>query len=299
MSNKDTLTVVVFDTITEVVYDTSIIIVFDTVKVFDSLRISKKNKNGIPSRYSYEMYFSPSISSFTKVNENTNHSIYNDSMVNCYYSGFGMRLNNSLTKKFKIFGGIEYGESICNLNYEFDTITVKKLIKDSLNYWKYSKVLTYYKYIEGYDTIWVTLFDSTQTTFNYQTDNSSQVSVSPSNQSVLMRYISIPIGAEYELFNTNKFSMTVGAGLKTIFLIYSKGYIVDESNRKFLEVNDFSRKINFSYSFFAKTKYKIVKNTSIFCEPHFNFFVNSSLKNFKPIIKDKYLGVNVGFSFVF
>jgi len=262
----------------------------DTVKIYDTIRT--RIIDTVRIKIYDTIYKNDRKNSKTYIKPNT-------SLTFTFVTGqlFSMPLtsvaiNNTYKKKLKSseqlgWGNIEsiwatynkqnvlFGLGISHSNIRYKSIfTAKKYINDGTNtytdtlwYWKYNKLFTYYKFNSTGDSVAITVYDSVYA-YTLKENPKKIEKLYDVNSIVSLHYISIPVSIGYS-FPHNNFIFEPSFTLFTQFLTNRKG-IIPSISGDFLNINDLPiKKFTYSLGVSCNTRYIIHSNYSVSIRPFF------------------------------
>ncbi|MCQ2607225.1 MAG: hypothetical protein MJ197_00860 [Bacteroidales bacterium] len=140
--------------------------------------------------------------------------------------------------------------------------------KDTIWYWEFKNVMTYYKYNNG-DSVAIQVLDSTYT-YTIR-ENPKKIEHTREKLSTLSwHYVSIPIGLGIHCNITNTISLEPTVALQTHFLIKAQGEIPTEDKESTYKVKDLLKPINYSAAISCNILYSIEKNYSVSIKPWYS-----------------------------
>jgi len=262
----------------------------DTVKIYDTIRT--RIIDTVRIKIYDTIYKNDRKNSKTFIKPNT-------SLTFTFVTGqlFSMPLtsvaiNNTYKKKLKSseqlgWGNIEsiwatynkqnvlFGLGISHSNIRYKSIfTAKKYINDGTNtytdtlwYWKYNKLFTYYKFNSTGDSVAITVYDSVYA-YTLKENPKKIEKLYDVNSIVSLHYISIPVSIGYS-FPHNNFIFEPSFTLFTQFLTNRK-VIIPSISGDFLNINDLPiKKFTYSLGVSCNTRYIIHSNYSVSIRPFF------------------------------
>lgn len=263
-------TVKIYDTITTIQIDTIHRTIYDTIHFYDTI---KKNVDTDNQHFENKLSLSLLTGQFIAFPITTNavstkykELISASNHVNWSSSQTFRATYNK--KNFLVGVGIKYLPITYENKYNSTTIIddSSHFFTDTLWYWKYSKLFTYYKYNETGDSVAITVYDSTYT-YNL-VDNPKKIEKTTTiNSTISIRYISIPFSIGYEFKLNNSISFSPLFSLYTQIVLMRKGY-VNDINDNIINIQELPiRHINYGLGFSCLSAYSINKKLSINVNP--------------------------------
>lgn len=268
--------VVVYDTVQ--VYDK--ITVFDTVvenvKVFDTLQhIETITMHRYETNFLHTAAKCGSISLNTGLMTNAIHfyngGSYGNELQHTHTNALSFDAQLHATLKVKNLlptTGFDYYNFRLENSFATSTYTDDPSITytDTLWYWKYNEIFTYYKFNQDGDSVAVTAFDSTYTyTLRH---NPKKIEHKTEKLSTLSwQYISIPIGLGYHYNLSNTFAIQPILLFNTMLLVNSKGEIVNEPRTESIQIKDILKRVTFSATIACNILYSLEQQYSVTIKP--------------------------------
>ncbi|MFO7869230.1 MAG: STN domain-containing protein [Bacteroidales bacterium] len=260
----DTIQHIQYDTLRYEIYDTTYII--DSSKYYRSQKLRTRNKSSVlnfsalsGNYYSIPIFWNTGTNSYSQeiqkaetTGQTKHHSI----------------LIQYLNRKSSYGIGIEYMNYTYTANFTTEnTHNETTYFSDTLWYWQYELLFSYYKYVPGQDSVFIPVYDSTYT---YSITKKPKKTESSTQYNTLnsYTYIGIPFSYAYRHFFTENIELQTSVSFTPLFLITSKGSLPGTNNTTTdLHNSNILKKINYSLTLSGNFLYYINKYYSIHIKP--------------------------------
>jgi len=294
-------TVRIYDTIRTYISDT--ITTYDTITIIDSTDIKEKSslvirKESTNITLAYYTGNSISYPLFYGSNEVYNNSLNNAEKIAISSS---KTLMTSYQKKNFNYG---IGVQLQNIQQKTDFTTSyfiddpSETYSDTLWYWNYKLLFTYYKYNPGSDSILIPVYDSTYT-FKIEENQKKIEKRNEYKTTNSYKYVGIPLQFGYRYFINYKFELQTNIVISPIFLVKSQGYLPNNLNNNGISLEDIGlKKITYSTALQWNFIYHINKYYSVHLKP-LCYSLPNIMKSSKTDFKKSHLlfGIEWGFSY--
>ncbi|MCQ2606096.1 MAG: hypothetical protein MJ204_06100 [Bacteroidales bacterium] len=265
-------TIPVYDTITHHKTITETVFVTDTIPFVDTITMKRYETN--------YLHIAPnciSISASIGIGMNNiqfyDKTSYASSLQEIHQKGLGFKSQIDATYKRKnlLFStGLSlYNCRIIN-SYKttYYTDDPSFTYKDTIWYWDYKNIMTYYKFNNG-DSVAIQVLDSTYT-YTIR-ENQKKIEHTKEKLSTLSwHYISIPIGLGFHCNLTNTISIEPSVALQAHILLKSQGEIPTEDRESTYKVKDLLTPINYSATIYCNFLYSLEKQYSVSIKPWYS-----------------------------
>lgn len=270
------------DTIHITVYDTvyNYVTVADTIRVIDT--IQKINTTTV-HRYETNILHINDNALLFDIHTGCNMTIphfqgkddYAKQLRDMQKSSIGYGLSGHVSYKMKDFlftSGLEYASLRTENSYTTTDIIQESNTSytDTVYYWEYQELFTYYKFSENGDSVAVTVMDSIYT---YKVFEHPQQVTQKTDKTTaaIMDYISIPFGfgLHYTITNTLSIRPTVYAQFN--IRTRCRGEIADETMNNTISLKDILRPYTISTKISCALLYSPQRNYSIAARPSVSF----------------------------
>ncbi|MBO7055291.1 MAG: STN domain-containing protein [Bacteroidales bacterium] len=275
---KQERAVTVYDTIPVYEHIKVVDTIYENVRVIDTLQ---HIETIILKRYETNFMHTEkkclSYSGRTGIQVNSAHFFKNNNYteklrkINNNAVGFNIQLdmnykrNNLLLSSGVGFRDYRVENSFYTKSY-IDDPTIK--YTDTLWYWQYAEVFTYYKFNEKGDSVAVTVLDSTYT---YTLRENPKKIEQQTNKisSLTWQYITIPIGLGFHYNLSNTFAIEPKLACNALLLVHCSGEIVNEAMTNTQPLADIVKRFTYSVSLSCDILYSIEKQYSITLHPFY------------------------------
>lgn len=253
--------VTIYDTIYEKTNVIERIVHIDTISLYEKNYLHSTNKCNI---FSINNGFSFNSIKFYNSDERT------IGLQNKYKNLLGLETQINFTHKHNnvlLQSGLNFYDFKIENSFS-STITgidPNATYKDTVWYWKYRELLTYYKFNESGDSVAVTALDSTYTYSVF--DHSKKVEKQVEKASLISwQYISIPFAIGWNFNLSDEFAIQPMLAINAMFLVHSTGEIVNKSNVVISSL-DILRRVTYSAAIDCNFVYSIAQQYSISVKP--------------------------------
>ena len=269
-------TIPIYDTIT--VYDTlyRYVTIKDTITVHDTVEhIKTINVQHYETNFLHTNDNTISFAVQTSLLCNNIHFFNDDNyakqLQNTHSKSLGYDLQINATYKRKsilLQSGIGFQDrrisnSFATISYTDDPT---KTYTDTLWYWKFNELFTYYKFNSSGDSVAVTVLDSTWT-YTLKENPKKIEHIFDKSSTISYKYIYIPIGVGFH-YNVNQtFALQPFIACNALFLTSCHGEIPDESFTKTIAVKDMLRRFMLSGTLSCSIVYSPQQHFSIYLQP--------------------------------
>ena len=269
-------TIPIYDTIT--VYDTlyRYVTIKDTIIVHDTVEhIKTINVQHYETNFLHTNDNTISFAVQTSLLRNNIHFFNDDNyakqLQNTHSKSLGYDLQINATYKRKsilLQSGIGFQDrrisnSFATISYTDDPT---KTYTDTLWYWKFNELFTYYKFNSSGDSVAVTVLDSTWT-YTLKENPKKIEHIFDKSSTISYKYIYIPIGVGFH-YNVNQtFALQPFIACNALFLTSCHGEIPDESFTKTIAVKDILRRFTLSGTLSCSIVYSPQQHFSIYLQP--------------------------------
>lgn len=269
-------TIPIYDTIT--VYDTlyRYVTIKDTITVHDTVEhIKTINVQHYETNFLHTNNKTFSFALQTSLLYNNSHFFNKDDyakqLQNTHSNtlGYDLQINATYKRNNILFqSGIGFqdrriGSSFAITSYTDDPT---KTYTDTLWYWKFNELFTYYKFNSSGDSVAITVLDSTWTYSLKENPKKIEHNMDKSS-TISYKYIYIPIGVGFN-YNVNQtLAIQPFIACNALFLTSCHGEIPDETFTKTIAVKDIVRQFNISGTLSCSIVYSPQQHFSIYLQP--------------------------------
>lgn len=266
-------TILIYDTIIHTSYDTIIHLVYDTICVIDSSEfyLSKQisQRKHAPtitiaalwgSQLSYPLFWNKQTNDYARTLQNTESQ-----SLGTYQ---GVFITQQLTKS--TFGlGIQNIHFAQNTKFSTSQTTDNDTYTyiDSLWFWQYQLLFTYYKFVPGGDSVLVPVYDSIYT-YRLVENPKKVVTTTHYKSRNSYRYIGIPISYGYRHFITEAIEIQPSFVINPLIRIHQSGLYPNKDNSNAIPLKDAGlRRITYAIGFTWNAMWHLNKNYSVHVKP--------------------------------
>lgn len=247
-------TVTVFDTVRVLQYDTLRFFRYDTIRVIDSsdyykaknliLRKTLSNlsfSGFIGLQYSYPLYWNKPKNEYAQLLQNA---------VEPTIGSFRSLRVSYQNNKLSYGAGVQFARYSYKSNFE--TLNIindgSETHTDSLWFWQYNLLFSYYKFIPGGDSILIPVYDSIYT-YSLVTNPKKVENTHRYSSMHTTRYIGIPLTIAYRFFITPEIELQSTLSFIPYLRVGQNGFIPNQDNSYAILLSDaYYRRFVFGYS---------------------------------------------------
>ncbi len=266
-------TIKIFDTIQHTLYDTITRIVYDTIHVIDS-------SDFYLSKQISQRAHTPTVTISTLWGAQHVHSFFWNKKKNSYTQD----LQNTKNKSSAILQGIyitqQFSKTTCGIglqNVHFtETIDFSTSLTtdndadvyiDSLWFWQYNVIFSYYKFIPGGDSVLIPVYDSVYT-YRLVENPKKVVTNTRYSSTNSYRYIGIPLSYGLRHFFSKSIEIQSSIVLNPLIRIYQYGLYPNKDKTNIVDLKDIGlRRITFAVGLTWNVMWHLNKNYSIHIKP--------------------------------
>ena len=268
-------TILVYDTIQVIDHITVVDTIFERKQVIDTLQhvevvtqqlYETSNLHSRQNCLTLSLHSGPLSNSILFYNSESRKTLIENHSSTLSYN---IQFNISYKKKnFISFTGIDYYNNRLRSSYTTTTYKndSKETYTDTLWFWKYREIFTYYKFSESGDSVRVTALDSTYT-YKLATHQKKIEETNYSNTTLSWHYISIPIGIGLHFTPTKTFVVQPFISLNTMLMVAAKGEIVTNSEETY-PLSQILKPVTCSGTIACNLTYAIEKRFSVSVQPY-------------------------------
>ena len=268
-------TVVVYDTIQVIDHITVVDTIFERKQVIDTLQhvevvtqqlYETSNLHSRQNCLTLSLHSGPLSNSILFYNSESRKLLQENHSSTLSYD---IQFNISYKKKNLVsFIGIDYFNNRLRSSYTTTTYKndSKETYTDTLWFWKYREIFTYYKFSESGDSVRVTALDSTYT-YKLATHQKKIEETNYTNTTLSWHYISIPIGVGLHFTPTKTFVVQPFISLNTMLMVAAKGEIVTNSEETY-PLSKILKPVTCSGTIACNLTYAIEKRFSVSVQPY-------------------------------
>ncbi|MBP5722827.1 MAG: STN domain-containing protein [Bacteroidales bacterium] len=274
-SQQKEKTILVYDTIQVIDHVTVVDTIFERKQVIDTLQhvevvtqqlYETSNLHSRQNSLTLSLHSGPLSNSIKFYNSESKKLLQENHSSTLSYN---IQFNISYKKKdFISFIGIDYYNNRLRSSYTTTTYQndSKETYTDTLWFWKYREIFTYYKFSESGDSVRVTALDSIYT-YKLATHQKKIEENNYTNTTLSWHYISIPIGIGLHFTPTKTFVVQPFISLNTMLMVAAKGEIFINSNEIY-PLSKILKPVTCSSTIACNLTYAIEKKFAVSVQPY-------------------------------
>lgn len=263
-------TIPVYDTITTFLTHTDTIRIIDSLQHIETVTMQRYVTNLLHTTdhcVTFSGYVGAEICNSLFYNGGNYAKYLND--IHSREVGFNIGIDATYKRKNILFAtGISFYDCRLSNSFTIQSYTDDPTITytDTLWYWDFTKISTYYKFNESGDSVAISMLDSTYTYTLRQ--NPKRIEHEKEKLSTLSwKYITIPLGIGYHYNITNTFAIQPQFKLSPMILCWSKGEIPNQALTETNNVKSLLKPFTFSASLSCDMLYSLEENFSVGIKP--------------------------------
>ncbi|MBQ3676255.1 MAG: STN domain-containing protein [Bacteroidales bacterium] len=274
-SQQKEKTILVYDTIQVIDHVTVVDTIFERKQVIDTLQhvevvtqqlYKTSNLHSRQNSLTLSLHSGPLSNSIKFYNSESKKLLQENHSSTLSYN---IQFNISYKKKdFVSFIGIDYYNNRLRSFYTTTTYQndSKETYTDTLWFWKYREIFTYYKFSESGDSVRVTALDSIYT-YKLATHQKKIEENNYTNTTLSWHYISIPIGIGLHFTPTKTFVVQPFISLNTMLMVAAKGEIFINSDEIY-PLSKILKPVTCSSTIACNLTYAIEKKFAVSVQPY-------------------------------